>query len=181
MSYWENAFILHTFYIHFFFLKYILNLGNTNNGKYLWPLILFSSLSLTLLLLKLFCSIDPFTRKEWYDLKAPAYFKNRTFGKTLVTRTTGTSKTFFFFSFWQIKIFRMKIKKKKKRIFSWRLIFTKITINTSFFKWYILWKFLCKIDQLFLHIDRDCFWITQRACLWNQSWRFDGRWRSCFP
>jgi small subunit ribosomal protein S3Ae len=33
---------------------------------------------------------DPFLRKEWYDVKAPAPFTNRTVGKTCVTRTTGT-------------------------------------------------------------------------------------------
>eukprot|EP00741_Cyanophora_paradoxa_P013750 tig00020710_g13273.t1 len=34
--------------------------------------------------------IDPFSRKDWYDLKAPSVFSQRTVGKTLVTRTTGT-------------------------------------------------------------------------------------------
>jgi small subunit ribosomal protein S3Ae len=34
--------------------------------------------------------IDPFTRKEWYDIKAPAMFTHRVAGKTPVTRTTGT-------------------------------------------------------------------------------------------
>jgi len=33
---------------------------------------------------------DPFTRKEWYDIKAPSMFVNRIAGKTPVTRTTGT-------------------------------------------------------------------------------------------
>jgi len=33
---------------------------------------------------------DPFLRKEWYDVKAPAPFANRIVGKTCVTRTTGT-------------------------------------------------------------------------------------------
>jgi len=33
---------------------------------------------------------DPFLRKEWYDVKAPAPFSKRTFGKTCVTKTTGT-------------------------------------------------------------------------------------------
>lgn len=35
--------------------------------------------------------IDPFTRKEWYEIKAPNVFKERQVGKTLVTRTTGRS------------------------------------------------------------------------------------------
>lgn len=35
-------------------------------------------------------AIDPFLRKEWYDIKAPAVFSNRDVGKTLVTKTTGT-------------------------------------------------------------------------------------------
>lgn len=34
--------------------------------------------------------VDPFTRKDWYDLKAPAIFAERNFGKTLVNRTAGT-------------------------------------------------------------------------------------------
>lgn len=34
--------------------------------------------------------VDPFTRKEWYDIKAPAMFTNRQVGKTLVNRTQGT-------------------------------------------------------------------------------------------
>lgn len=34
---------------------------------------------------------DPFLRKEWYDVKAPAPFATRVVGKTCVTRTTGTS------------------------------------------------------------------------------------------
>lgn len=44
-------------------------------------------------LLALECfSVDPFTRKDWYDVKAPAIFKLRDVGKTLVNRTQGTSK-----------------------------------------------------------------------------------------
>jgi len=34
--------------------------------------------------------IDPFTRKEWYDIKAPSMFKQRDVGKTLVNKTQGT-------------------------------------------------------------------------------------------
>merc|ERR1711964_211364 len=33
--------------------------------------------------------VDPFTKKDWYDIKAPAMFKVRQVGKTLVTRTIG--------------------------------------------------------------------------------------------
>ena len=35
-------------------------------------------------------SVDPFTKKEWYDIKAPSNFTARSCGKTPVTRTTGT-------------------------------------------------------------------------------------------
>lgn len=38
------------------------------------------------------CSIDPFTKKDWYDVKAPSIFAVRNIGKTLVTRTQGKSK-----------------------------------------------------------------------------------------
>lgn len=34
--------------------------------------------------------VDPFTRKEWYDVKAPSMFRARQVGKTLVNRTQGT-------------------------------------------------------------------------------------------
>jgi len=34
--------------------------------------------------------VDPFSKKEWYDIKAPSIFTVRTVGKTIVTRTTGT-------------------------------------------------------------------------------------------
>ncbi|CAN0259905.1 unnamed protein product, partial [Discosporangium mesarthrocarpum] len=38
---------------------------------------------------------DPFLLKEWYDIKAPSIFQVRTPGKTLVTRTKGTSESCF--------------------------------------------------------------------------------------
>jgi small subunit ribosomal protein S3Ae len=34
--------------------------------------------------------VDPLSRKEWYDFKAPVPFDAKSFGKTLVTKTTGT-------------------------------------------------------------------------------------------
>merc|ERR1711988_1797900 len=34
--------------------------------------------------------IDPFTTKDWYDIKAPSLFTNPIVGKTLVTRSKGT-------------------------------------------------------------------------------------------
>lgn len=34
--------------------------------------------------------INPFAKKDWYDVKAPAQFATRQIGKTPVTRTTGT-------------------------------------------------------------------------------------------
>ncbi|KAK1925074.1 40s ribosomal protein s3ae-a (s1-a) [Papiliotrema laurentii] len=33
--------------------------------------------------------VDPFSRKEWYDIKAPGFFENKNAGKTLVNRTQG--------------------------------------------------------------------------------------------
>ncbi|KAF7638082.1 40S ribosomal protein S3a [Meloidogyne graminicola] len=35
-------------------------------------------------------AVDPFTRKDWYDIKAPCMFANRYVGKTLVNKTVGT-------------------------------------------------------------------------------------------
>lgn len=34
--------------------------------------------------------VDPFSRKDWYEIKAPTTFSNRNVGKTLCTRTMGT-------------------------------------------------------------------------------------------
>ena len=36
------------------------------------------------------CSVDPFSKKDWYEVKAPSMFSSRNVGKTLVTRTQGT-------------------------------------------------------------------------------------------
>lgn len=36
------------------------------------------------------CSVDPFSKKDWYEIKAPGAFTVRNVGKTLVTRTAGT-------------------------------------------------------------------------------------------
>eukprot|EP00850_Spirogloea_muscicola_P020222 SM000210S06736 [mRNA] locus=s210:77663:79377:- [translate_table: standard] len=35
-------------------------------------------------------AMDPFAKKDWYDVKAPSMFTQRSIGKTLVTRTQGT-------------------------------------------------------------------------------------------
>lgn len=40
-------------------------------------------------------AVDPFTRKEWYDIKAPVFFENRNVGKTFVNRSQGLSKCSF--------------------------------------------------------------------------------------
>ena len=37
--------------------------------------------------------VDPFSKKDWYDVIAPAMFNIRHTGKTLVTRTQGTKIT----------------------------------------------------------------------------------------
>jgi small subunit ribosomal protein S3Ae len=36
---------------------------------------------------------DPFSRKEWYDVKAPINFANRALGKTVATKTTGQKQS----------------------------------------------------------------------------------------
>lgn len=39
--------------------------------------------------------VDPFTRKDWFDIKAPSVFKIRNVGKTLVNRSQGLSEFAF--------------------------------------------------------------------------------------
>lgn len=34
-------------------------------------------------------SVDPFTKKEWYDVKAPSMFPKRQVGKTIATKSQG--------------------------------------------------------------------------------------------
>jgi len=34
--------------------------------------------------------VDPFSKKEWYDIKAPSAFQIKQVGKTMVTKTIGT-------------------------------------------------------------------------------------------
>ncbi|WBW72226.1 40S ribosomal protein S3a [Schizosaccharomyces osmophilus] len=34
-------------------------------------------------------AVDPFARKDWYDIKAPSFFEVKNVGKTLVNRTAG--------------------------------------------------------------------------------------------
>lgn len=36
--------------------------------------------------------VDPFTRKDWYDIKAPGFFEVKQVGKTLVNRSQGLSE-----------------------------------------------------------------------------------------
>ena len=38
---------------------------------------------------------DPFSRKDLYTIKAPTIFTTRKCGKTIITRTSGTSKFFY--------------------------------------------------------------------------------------
>ncbi|AQL09012.1 40S ribosomal protein S3a-2 [Zea mays] len=40
-------------------------------------------------------TVDPFSKKDWYDIKAPSVFSVRNIGKTLVSRTQGTRVCFF--------------------------------------------------------------------------------------
>jgi len=37
--------------------------------------------------------VDPFSKKEWYDIKAPSAFPTRQVGKTVVTKTQGTKNS----------------------------------------------------------------------------------------
>jgi len=37
-------------------------------------------------------TVDPLSRKEWYDFRAPIPFSSKSFGKTLVTKSSGNSR-----------------------------------------------------------------------------------------
>lgn len=43
-------------------------------------------------------TVDPLSRKEWYDFRAPIPFSSKSFGKTLVTKSSGNSKQLPLFS-----------------------------------------------------------------------------------
>ena len=47
--------------------------------------------------------VDPMLRKEWYEFKAPFPFEAKSFGKTCITRTTGTSKLYIKLNICNIK------------------------------------------------------------------------------
>ena len=49
-------------------------------------------LYLTFPLVVLLNSVDPFSKKDWFDIKAPAIFPIRQIGKTLATKSQGMSK-----------------------------------------------------------------------------------------
>merc|ERR1711879_1036573 len=50
--------------------------------------------------------VDPFTKKDWYSIKAPAVFKVRNVGHTLVTRTTDN---------YHLRVFVVAFTKKQSR------------------------------------------------------------------
>jgi small subunit ribosomal protein S3Ae len=35
--------------------------------------------------------IDPLSKKEWFDFRAPVPFSSKSFGKTCITKSSGTS------------------------------------------------------------------------------------------
>lgn len=70
---------------------------------FLWSVIL--DLVLILSVSVLMPSVDPFAKKDWYDIKAPSMFTVRNVGKTLVTRTQGTKVCNIFSSdFWKFNL-----------------------------------------------------------------------------
>lgn len=53
---------------------------------------------------------DPFLKKEWYNLRAPSLFQQRNFGKTLVTKSAGTSTSYL-----QIRLFALRCHRRTWR------------------------------------------------------------------
>jgi len=53
-------------------------------------------------------TVDPLSRKEWYDFRAPIPFSSKSFGKTLVTKSSGNSREIikiFIFQQWMVLVF----------------------------------------------------------------------------
>jgi hypothetical protein len=57
-----------------------------------------------------FCRADPFSKKDWYDIKAPSVFSVKNVGKTLVTRTQGTKVCVYTFDFMNTSLFFVVLK-----------------------------------------------------------------------
>jgi small subunit ribosomal protein S3Ae len=53
---------------------------------------LLQELCLEILFISSHFSVDPFAKKDWYDIKAPSMFNIRQVGKTMVNKTVGTSE-----------------------------------------------------------------------------------------
>jgi ribosomal protein S3AE len=61
-------------------------------GRIVWRIIIIAATASRSSSPRLFIefSVDPFSKKEWYDVKAPSAFPIRQVGKTMVTKTQGT-------------------------------------------------------------------------------------------
>jgi hypothetical protein len=57
-----------------------------------------------------FYRADPFSKKDWYDIKAPSVFSVKNVGKTLVTRTQGTKVCVYTFDFMNTSLFFVVLK-----------------------------------------------------------------------
>jgi small subunit ribosomal protein S3Ae len=72
-------------------------------------------------------SSDPFLRKDIYSIKAPTIFATRNAGKTIISRTSGTSKSYYFNNVILIKIIDLLFHKEiateglKGRVFEFSL------------------------------------------------------------
>lgn len=90
-------------------LFYDQNISDFENIKYFWPFSNAHNFACA-------CRVDPFSKKDWYDVKAPSMFAVRQIGKTLVTRTQGTSKfkVYYMPLFWCCCVGRYLRKKARK-------------------------------------------------------------------
>merc|ERR1711934_963082 len=106
-------------------------------------------------------AVDPFTKKDWYDVKAPALFANSNIGKTLVTRTAGTKSEDD--AFRKIRLRVEDIQGKNCLTNFWGMRFTTDKLRSLVRKWQSLIEAHCDVKTTDGYLLRlFCIGFTKR-------------------